>query len=139
MCINTSNFFTRSHPVWERRGSLTSPALPALPPAPRRRPAAARCQHPRREARCCAGLRAPPRPLGPPPRRGLSLGPTAATAGLRGNLQPSSGFKCVFLFSLLVIFIFDFYGTWGLPGVLIPPGTICGPKTKLETRVEHRK
>lgn len=31
MCINTSNFFTRSHPIWERRGSLTLPALLALP------------------------------------------------------------------------------------------------------------
>lgn len=31
MCINTSNFFTRSRPIWERRGSLTLPAPLALP------------------------------------------------------------------------------------------------------------
>lgn len=31
MCINKSNFFTRSHTVWERRRSLTLLALPAFP------------------------------------------------------------------------------------------------------------
>lgn len=139
MCINTSNFFTRSHPVWERRGSLTPPALPALPPVPRRRPAAARCQHPRREARCCAGLRAPPRPLGHHQGGGSASGPPRPQQDFGAICSPPRVSCRVFFFSLLVIFIFDFYGTWGLPGVLIPPGTICGPKTKLETRVEHRK
>lgn len=108
MCINTSNFFTRSRPIWERRESLTLPAPLALPrlrggdpgssevrttplPSPLPRPG---------EARSCAPLRSAPLLRGrrdtlPPPRRGLGMGPATGT-GLGGNLQPSLAFIYVF-------------------------------------------
>lgn len=136
MCINTSNFFTRSRPIWERRGSLTLPALLALPrlrggdpgrsevrppPSPR----LGRPDPARRSAPLLRGLR---HPL-PPPRRGLGMGPATGT-GLRGNLQPSFAFIYVF-FGFVIGFGF-FYSTWGLPGVSVPSGIICCPQTQLE-------
>lgn len=108
MCINKSNFFTRSHPVWGRRGSLTSLALPAS--HGRRGPGS---REVRRALRGAPILRAAPgAPARPRCRTGLGLArgfaPTA-DEGLRGNSLSYSAFIYLGFFG---IFLRHLWSTW---------------------------
>jgi len=68
MCINTSNFLTCSHPGWERRGSLTPPALPALSRLRGGDLGPGEVRAPPGRARSCALLRGRPAATSPPAR-----------------------------------------------------------------------
>lgn len=111
MCINKSNFFTRSHPVCERRGSLTLLALLAFPG--RRGPGSSEVRSPLRGAPILRAAPQAPAPSSVPaaaPGLGLGLGFVPTTdKGLPGNLLPYSAF--IYL-AFLGFFLRYLWSTW---------------------------
>lgn len=95
MCINASNFFTRSRPIWETRGSLALPALRALPRISGSDPGGSEVRTPLRGGQIC-GRAAPPAPAPTASTAGIGIG-LAMDTELRGNLQPSLAFIYVFI------------------------------------------
>lgn len=113
MCINKSNFFTSSHPVWERRGSLTLLALPAFPG--RRGPGSSEV---RRALRGAPTLRAAPRAPAPAPSPAAAPG---LGLGLAWGSRPprTRGFgpvyfptRLLFTWGFLGFFLRHLWSTW---------------------------
>lgn len=103
MCINASNFFTRSRPIWETRGSLTLPALRALPRISGSDPGGSEVRTPLQGGQIC-GRAAPPAPAPTASTAGIGIGPAMDTE-LRGNLQPSLAFIYVFYFTVPGVYL----------------------------------